>query len=362
MDITRLYLWSFYGEGQQPPAGWEFYWPRLKAWLKQPDPAPGDGACNATLLAATDLDGHDIGNQGNVPSLDSCCNLCKALVGCAAFTFVPSRQHCYFKKDTLSTRKPNANTTSGVLHPTPGPSPPPAHPTPAPYPTPPPSPLPFFPFRNSSLPWAERLDDLIGRLTLEEKGALMGHYDVNDPEFKSLGRATAAEIPRLGIHSYDFGMECNQGMIVGYPQNIGMAATWNRSLLLAAGRGIGIGVRSNANDCLAGLGHCNRQFQGSTSPSLSCWSPMINLMRHPLWGRNHEGYGEDPYLTGELAAAMVKGMQGDDPRYLLTNAGVKHFAAFDGAANGGDAIIDDGDWELTYLRPFASAFEAGSMR
>ena len=153
-----------------------------------------------------------------------------------------------------------------------------------------------------------RLDDLIGRLTLEEKGALMGHYDVGDTQYKNLGRATAAGIPRLGIHSYDFGMECNQGMNVGYPQNIGMAATFNRSLLFAAGRGTGIGVRSNANDCTAGLGHCNRQSPGSTSPALSCWSPMINIMRHPLWGRNHEGYGECPYLSGELAAAMVRGL------------------------------------------------------
>ena len=190
------------------------------------------GSCNATVLEGTDLKQGDIGNEGNVATLGTCCDLCLAHAGCAAFTYVAHTQHCYMKKDTLSPREPNANTTSGLLHPTPGPAPAPA-PTPPPptppQPTPPPTPPQFFPFRNSSLPREARLDDLIGRLTLEEKGALMGHYDVGDTQYKNLGRATAAGIPRLGIHSYDFGMECNQGMNVGYPQNIGMAATFNRS-------------------------------------------------------------------------------------------------------------------------------------
>ena len=77
-------------------------------------------------------------------------------------------------------------------------------------------------------------------------------------------------------------------------------------------------------------------------------------------GRNHEGYGEDPFLSGELAYEVVKGMQGDHPRYALVNAGCKHFAAFDGPGNGGDAVISDADW-YWYLHPFRRAFEAGSL-
>jgi beta-glucosidase len=88
---------------------------------------------------------------------------------------------------------------------------------------------------------------------------------------------------------------------------------------------------------------------------------MINLMRHPLWGRNHEGYGEDPFLSGELAAAIVRGMQGNDTRYALINAGVKHLAAFDGPGNGGEANISGNDWFGTYLPPFDAAIRAGAL-
>ena len=88
---------------------------------------------------------------------------------------------------------------------------------------------------------------------------------------------------------------------------------------------------------------------------------MINIMRHPLWGRNHEGYGEDPFLSGELAAAVVRGMQGDDGRYALINAGVKHFAAFDGPGNGGEANISGADWMGTYLPPFDASIQAGAL-
>ena len=73
------------------------------------------------------------------------------------------------------------------------------------------------------------------------------------------------------------------------------------------------------------------------------------------------GFGEDPFLSGEMAYQVVKGMQGDDPRYLLMNAGPKHFAAFDGPGNGGNAAISDSDWIQTYLHPFRKAFQAGAM-
>ena len=104
-----------------------------------------------------------------------------------------------------------------------------------------------------------------------------------------------------------------------------MAATWNRSLVFEAGRSAGVNLRAHAN--------------GNVS-KLSCWSPMINIMRHPLWGRNHEGYGEDPYLSGEMAFANVRGLQGHGldgyPQFALAAAGCKHFSTFDGPANLGE--------------------------
>jgi beta-glucosidase len=200
--------------------------------------------------------------------------------------------------------------------------------------------------------WRKRVHNLVSSLTLEEKVAQLGHYKLSDPS-KGIGRANSPDIKRLGINGYNYGTECNTGIRQGFPQSIGMAATFNRTVLWHAGRGTGLGLRSTP------------VFHASTNPDgyrgLSCWSPMINIMRHPLWGRNHEGYGEDPYLSGEMTSAIVKGMQGDDPRYILINAGCKHFAAFDGAANGGAANISGVDWFQTYMPPFKKCFEAGAL-
>jgi beta-glucosidase len=102
------------------------------------------------------------------------------------------------------------------------------------------------------------------------------------------------------------------------------------------------------------LARKHKTLMTSVRQTLTCYLAQLQ-------GRNHEGYGEDPYLSGEMAFAVIKGMQGDDPRYELVNAGVKHFAAFDGPTNGGDAVISDADWMQTYLPPFAKAFEAGSL-
>ena len=129
-------------------------------------------------------------------------------------------------------------------------------------------------------------------------------------------------------------MQCNSGIGVGYPQNINMAATWNRTVVFHAGRGTGMMLRAASG--------------GNGTARLSCWSPMMNIMRHPLWGRNHEGYGEDPYLSGEMAFQNVLGMQGHGldgyPTYSLVATGCKHFAAFDGPGNLDHTAISDADW------------------
>jgi beta-glucosidase-like glycosyl hydrolase len=213
-----------------------------------------------------------------------------------------------------------------------------------------------YPFQDPSLSFEERSADLAGRLTLEEKAAHLGHWDF--AKGQSIGRANSPPLPRLGVKGYNYGTECNSGIIVGYPQNINMAATFNRTVVHMAGQGTGLGLRAQAIGCTKpGAPNCH----DPTYPPGSCWSPMINIMRHPLWGRNHEGYGEDPYLSGEMAYQVITGMQGDHPRYALINAGVKHFAAFDGPENGGEADISDADWVQTFLAPFKKAFEAGAL-
>ena len=177
--------------------------------------------------------------------------------------------------------------------------------------------------------------DLVSRLTLDEKVSQLV--------------TQAAAIERLGIGFYGYDQECNSGIGVGMPQNIGMAASFNRSLLFAAGKGEGSMLRARANEAAG-----NGKHKGH---ALDCWSPMVNVMRHPLWGRNHEGFGECPYLTGALASERIRGMQGQGmvgagtgteggggPAHVMVLAGAKHFSAFDGPKNGGEAVISEEDW------------------
>jgi hypothetical protein len=213
-----------------------------------------------------------------------CCAACLANPQCEFFTLTVSRQLCHLK--TNSTQLSHGNCASGRLRGTaPPPAPPPGPPRPPAPPgppgPPPPSPPPHqqlipcwantslarLPFCNPSISHVLRARDLVQRLTLDEKVAQLV--------------TQAAAVPRLGVDRYDYDQECNSGVGVGYPQNIGMAASWNRSLLFAAGRGTGSMLRARAN---AARG-------SSKKKALNCWSPMINIMRSPLWGRNHEGFG-----------------------------------------------------------------------
>ena len=173
-------------------------------------------------------------------------------------------------------------------------------------------PIALLPFRNPALPFEARAKDLVSRLTLDEKVLQLSHADPTDPS-RPIDRATSAAIPRLGVGGYGYGQECNSGVIVGYPQNIGMvstfpcsqaitasgcfrngfyfqAATFNRSVVFHAGRGTGLGMRARWFD--AKSPNASEDLPGY--PTLSCWSPMINIMRHPLWGRNHEVNHEYP--------------------------------------------------------------------
>src|SRR6185437_14316848 len=171
-----------------------------------------------------------------------------------------------------------------------------------------------LPFQDTSLSFEARAADLVGRLTLDEKVAQM--------------QDRAPAIPRLGIPAYNWWNEAlhgvaRSGLATVFPQDIGLAATWNDSLLFQVATVISDEARAKHQEYVR---HDSRaRYQG-----LTFWSPNINIFRDPRWGRGQETYGEDPFLAGTLAVQFIRGMQGDDSTYLKTVSTVKHFAVHSG--------------------------------
>lgn len=178
------------------------------------------------------------------------------------------------------------------------------------------------PFRDPALPLATRIDDLLSRLTADEKISLLHQYE--------------PAIPRLGIGVFKTGTEAlhgvawstdydDNGAVVKadgtvFPQAVGLASTWDPALVKQVGTAVGQEARGfNA--------------ENPTLWGLNLWAPVVNLLRDPRWGRNEEGYSEDPYLTGQLATAYGHGIQGDDPRYLQAAPTLKHYLAYNNEIN-----------------------------
>jgi beta-glucosidase len=171
-----------------------------------------------------------------------------------------------------------------------------------------------FPFQNTSLPLEQRVADLVGRMTLDEKIA------------QTMNAAPA--IPRLHVPAYDYWSEglhgiARSGYATLFPQAIGMAATWDQSLVGRMGETVGIEARAKYNQAIRDDIHA--RYYG-----LTIWSPNINIFRDPRWGRGQETYGEDPYLTSRMGVAFVEGLQGSDPKHPLVIATPKHFAIHSG--------------------------------
>ncbi|NND33640.1 MAG: glycoside hydrolase family 3 protein [Saprospiraceae bacterium] len=194
-------------------------------------------------------------------------------------------------------------------------------------------------FQNATLPISERVDDLIGKMTLEEK---VGQVLYNAPA-----------IERLGVPQYGWWNEClhgiaRNGRATVFPQAIGMAATWDVDLMQRVGEAISTEARAKYNVSIAhGL---RGRYQG-----LTFWTPNVNIFRDPRWGRGQETYGEDPYLTSRIGVAFVKGLQGDHPKYLKTSAMAKHYAVHNGPErlrHEFDAIVSKKDLWETYLPAF----------
>jgi beta-glucosidase len=196
-------------------------------------------------------------------------------------------------------------------------------------------------YMDPSVSIEKRVENLVSLLTLEEKVA-------------QLNEKTPA-IPRLGVPAYNWWNEALHGVarsgdtLAVFPQAIGLAATFNPRLLQKVGQACGEQARAIYNKELLD-GSPGGHYKG-----LTFWSPNINIFRDPRWGRGHETYGEDPFLTGQMGMAFVNGIQGDHPDYLLASACAKHFAVHSGPEylrHEFDALVSDYDLWNTYLPAF----------
>jgi beta-glucosidase len=201
-------------------------------------------------------------------------------------------------------------------------------------------------YQNQDLPFAARVNDLVGRMTLEEKVSQM--------------QDAAPAIPRLGIPQYNWWNEAlhgvaRSGLATVFPQAIGFAATWDESLIHRMATVISDEARAKHHEYLRHDSHL--RYQG-----LTIWSPNVNLFRDPRWGRGQETYGEDPFLTGRVAVSFIRGLQGDDPKYYKTISTIKHFAVHSGPEpdrHTFDAVVSERDLHESYLPHFEAGIREG---
>jgi beta-glucosidase len=204
------------------------------------------------------------------------------------------------------------------------------------------------PYLNPSLPINDRVNDLVSRMTLEEKASQL----VNQ----------ARAIPRLQIAAYDWWSEAlhgvaNAGTATVFPEPVGLAATFDAPLIHDMAVVISTEARAKHNQSV-------RAGQSNIMEGLDFWSPNINIFRDPRWGRGQETYGEDPFLTGRMGIAFVTGMQGDDPKYYRVVSTVKHYAVHSGpetTRHMANVIVSKHDMEDTYLPAFRAAVTEGKV-
>ncbi|MER6622667.1 glycoside hydrolase family 3 C-terminal domain-containing protein [Streptomyces sp. NPDC000931] len=199
---------------------------------------------------------------------------------------------------------------------------------------------PTPPFRDTTLPFAKRIDDLLSRLTLDEKIGFLHQF--------------APAVERLDVAAFRTGQEALHGVAwmgpaTVFPQAVGLGATWNQELVRRVGEAVSRETRAmRTRDERIGL---------------NVWAPTVNLLRHPLWGRNEEGYSEDPKLTSAIATAYTHGLRGDHPVYWRTAPVLKHWLAHNNeterdttSSSVRPRVLHEYD-----LRAFRDAVEAGAV-
>lgn len=203
-------------------------------------------------------------------------------------------------------------------------------------------------YKNAALATETRVNDLVTRMTLDEK-------------ISQLMDASPA-ISRLDIPEYNWWNESLHGVArAGYatvfPQSISIAASWNKDLIYNVANAISDEARAKHHEYL-------RRGQHGIYQGLTFWSPNINIFRDPRWGRGHETYGEDPYLTGQLGLQYVRGLQGDNDKYLKVVATAKHYAVHSGpepSRHEFNAETSDVDLYETYLPAFRTLVKEGHV-
>lgn len=209
-----------------------------------------------------------------------------------------------------------------------------------------------LPFQNQNLSTEERVEDLISRLTLEEKAALM--------------RDQSDAIPRLGIKTFNWWSEAlhgyaNNDSVTVFPEPIGMAASFNDELVQKIFDAVSDEARAKYNQWLK-MGNENRRFL-----SLSVWTPNVNIFRDPRWGRGQETYGEDPYLMSRMGVSVVRGLQGPaDAKYRKLLACAKHYAVHSGPEWSRHELnlnkVNPRDLYETYLPAFKALVQVADVR
>ncbi len=205
-------------------------------------------------------------------------------------------------------------------------------------------------WRDPSHTLKDRANDLIRRMSLAEKVAQL--------------KNGAPGIPRIGLPAYDYWNEAlhgvaNNGAATVFPEPVGGASSWNPGLFHQEGTVIGIEGRAKFNDYANAHNGDSKWWTGMTF-----WTPNVNIFRDPRWGRGQETYGEDPFLTGEIGVEFVKGIQGDDPNYMLSMACAKHYAVHSGPESERhrfDAVPSDRDLYETYLPQFERVVREGHV-
>ena len=210
------------------------------------------------------------------------------------------------------------------------------------------------PFQDPNVAIDDRIANLLTLLTLTEKLSLL--YSTTPP------------IPRLSIDRFDFGQECLHGLVnrradqsvdgraTAFPQSIGLAASWNVSVLARMGEVISDEARGKRN---------GRMRAGNSSRSdertyLLCWTPVVNILKDPRWGRSAETYGESPLLTYKLTSALLSGLYGSDERYVKIAPVLKHYTVYDGPEEGRfsfNALVTDADMHDTFTYVYRSLIQ-----
>ena len=197
-------------------------------------------------------------------------------------------------------------------------------------------------YKDSCLDFEERVEDLVSRMTLEEKVAQMNSF--------------TPAIERLGVPAFHYHNEALHGIseapggvlarATSFPQSIAMGSTWNPALMREVFTAVSDEIRAYNN-------------LGEIDPSM--WSPNINMLRDPRWGRNDEAYSEDPYLMSRIAVAFVKGIQGEHPTYLKTIASPKHFVANNSEYNrhDGNSEVEERWLREYYFPAYKACFQEG---